>query len=1194
MVTYGTYRANGEAYGLIVRHNRREAEACVTKGNSIVSAYKMEIDTEYSYSTTMAKEIVKLLNRGIRACSSKNAIAKPFILGTMTSHEFTKSKITYQIGFYNNELCSAYITSDKVSIDLYYNPEVVIPNGIPYIQLSKISKEIKNLSGTDLSTIPVRTVEEIAIEKEDTSWLQNKKYFVVQDDVVAEQIFKVLDNYTGVIAYDVETTGLKINMFSKIGSKWAEELDKYNKEHPDEQIRVDRLCGIIFCVEDNISYYFPCFSRKYDVLYSDKNSPVRNSVVNNIKARYTIGDKRNDNGDEANYIRNTPSEELREDVILMERVRDILEKGYIETHGGSFEYKNGLVYDIDTNIKDDTMIMHQIMYKFRAENGAAEKSNLKFLSKKELGIDQWSLKDFFPSISENDSGKSKISNVKNKASLIDFSYMDLNGTKIYAPADGDCTFLLGKKYKQDLITNHTEQVYLYSFEMVVMLAIGYMEFYGLRINEDKINNTKDDTLARIAEIESEVRQSIGYASDKEIEVFNELKEQIKVKASLEEKLDNRQGATNEEVDKASRELIEITNRLKVEMNKDEDKIINLNSPKQVADLFYDIMEIPLKSEKKSVAKSALKPLMAEKNEDGTNKYPVVHLYSEYKKQTTLLTKFFDNLPSFMYPGGYIFSSFGQINTNTGRMSCSKPNAQQFPKNITKIVEARDGFVMCDADYSQIEYRTLTGMAGNRNLMTLFMDPDSDYHTLMASLMYDVPYETVTDSMRSAAKSFNFGIPYGMGFKSLAILLHGKSDTESVNDAKEKYEMYFKNQPETRQFFSDVKEAASVNKYTKTLWNRYRWYKFESSDGTTDNRKKAAALRQAGNAVIQGTAADIFKIGVARQFLYIRENKLFGKLLIVNMIHDEQLLEVDARYLNVMRVLRDIGINMQFHVDGMPPLYIGAGIDLSWGKAKSKEDEIHPELLEEISVEAEVIPIYKETPVMDIDTNVVVQYFHNRNFMFRRQKVLDYLTNPDNRGKNIHPAVGSLINSQFSGGRKKEDFDGDSNKFLLANLKAFIEENKLEVDPKWFIPNMHDDVEEEEGYDDDENNVEVIEDYDERNFTLIEDDKMYGADVVDIIKQFKVCVIKHRKICGIDTSGIRASTLDSICEYLGTKVCEADDEGSLQIIFLKSGNIMKRTGIYVNKLDTDELESIYRENRAKRAAQAGDIETRAVR
>ena len=140
-----------------------------------------------------------------------------------------------------------------------------------------------------------------------------------------------------------------------------------------------------------------------------------------------------------------------------------------------------------------------------------------------------------------------------------------------------------------------------------------------------------------------------------------------------------------------------------------------------------------------------------------------------------------------------------------------------------------------------------------------------------------------------------------------------------------------------------------------------------------------------------------------------------------MIHDEQLLEVDARYLNVMRVLRDIGINMQFHVEGMPPLYIGAGIDLSWGKAKSKEDEIHPELLEEISVEAEAIPIYKETPVMDIDTNVVVQYFHNRNFMFRRQKVLDYLTNPDNRGKNIHPAVGSLINSQFSGGKKKGRF-----------------------------------------------------------------------------------------------------------------------------------------------------------------------------
>lgn len=93
------------------------------------------------------------------------------------------------------------------------------------------------------------------------------------------------------------------------------------------------------------------------------------------------------------------------------------------------------------------------------------------------------------------------------------------------------------------------------------------------------------------------------------------------------------------------------------------------------------------------------------------------------------------------------------------------------------------------------------------------------------------------------------------------------------------------------------------------------------------------MRQAGNAVIQGTAADIFKIGVARNFSFIRRNNLLGKLLIINMVHDEQLMEVDVQHLNMQRIVAEVGNNMQFKVDGFPPLYIGAGIGKAWGYAK---------------------------------------------------------------------------------------------------------------------------------------------------------------------------------------------------------------------------------------------------------------------
>ena len=143
--------------------------------------------------------------------------------------------------------------------------------------------------------------------------------------------------------------------------------------------------------------------------------------------------------------------------------------------------------------------------------------------------------------------------------------------------------------------------------------------------------------------------------------------------------------------------------------------------------------------------------MKEKDDEGKPKYPVVHLYSKYKNEETLLSKFFDNLIYFTYPGGFIFSSFGQIATNTGRMACSKPNCQQYPKLITKIIIPRDGYAMLDADYSQIEYRVITAMAGNDWLAELFSDPDSDYHTLMASLMYGVDYSAVTAQMRSACQ-----------------------------------------------------------------------------------------------------------------------------------------------------------------------------------------------------------------------------------------------------------------------------------------------------------------------------------------------------------------------------------------------------------------------------------------------------------
>lgn len=1168
MFTRGEYCDGSSTYGVICAHSKQDAEVLLVTSGTIASAYKTDGTNEYSYINPKAKEMYKVLKNGIAGCKAKNGEPMQFSLGSSMRHSYTKAKVDYSIELFDGEIVGASISwGDGCSIFLEYTDDKnLIPNGIPYVALTV------NRITTDqvLDEVPVRSVEEIALEKDDVSWLKYKKYYIVNDDDTAEKIFSSLDNWTGPISYDTETTGLKINCFGKINSEYSRKLAEYNAANPDHQLRADRLVGIIFCVEENVSYYFPCFNRKFKNLYTS-DTEARRKAISIIKDRYSKPHSNPMQDDMEDYFRKTPEDQWSPDVILMERVRGILEKRHIVAHNGSFEYKVGCLYGIDTNLKDDTMIMHQIMYKFRSTtSNRGEPSNLKYLAKVELGIDQWELSDFFPDFKEDKSGQVRAANKrgKKKGSKIDFSYMDYAGTRVYAPTDGDVTFLLFKKYKQDMMDNHKEQEYIYNVEVIVSCCIGYMEFFGHRLDERKIYGVRDKTKAELACIESEIRQAVGFSKPDEIDAYNHLKESIDAFSAVDSSGD--EDARNN----AIKGMLESTESLYTVIAKNEENQLNLGSPAQVAELFYDMLGYPMQGDKRSVASKQIKPLLKAKNDDGTQAYPVANMYAEYKKKDTLLVKFYDNLPYFMYPGGYIFSSFGQISTATGRMSCSHPNAQQYPKAITGICIPRDGYVMMDADYSQIEYRVLTALAGNTELAHLFADPDSDYHTLMASKMYGVDYAAVTPKMRSDAKSFNFGIPYGMGFKSLAILLTGNSKPSSVDEAKEKYELYFKNQPRTRKFFDQVKEMALVNKYTRTHWCRYRYYSFTDANGNENNARKGAALRQAGNAVIQGTAADIFKISVARNFMYIRENHLQGLLLIINMIHDEQLFEVNVQKLNMQRVLADVGKNMQFKVEGFPPLYIGAGIGPAWGKAKGKMAEIHPLLLEQFTEEAKDIPIFHEDKV--VDTNEVLKYFAKRVLDFRRKKVRDYICDPNNYNKDLHPAIGNLLNLQFTYGHDKDKEGLNDKEFTQLCLDEFIKHEGIQgVDSSMFKAKEEsmEDVEEDAEYTDgDEENDDDVEIGDNMFTVVDESDMVFGATIQDLIHQFKFFISPKYKVCGIDAIDMYYTKKDELVDYLCQHICDEDADGAMQIVFLQPGNILNRTGLYVNNISEDVVAS----------------------
>lgn len=1151
MLTSGRVKLQGTEMDVFCWHNEHMVEVCLAKDNIVVSAYKSDYDTEYMFIDTKARQIASLIKKAInKKVSSKKITTCPFKLGIMDEYQVTLSGgFECAVNKHKGLLVGLYIIGGDVEVDMVFmSTDNLLPKNIAYVRLTKVQQYTDEESGE--KRIPVRTLEEIALEK-DVSWLKEKKYFIVQDAVSAERIFRFLENYDGPISYDTETTGLRINCFSKYGSVYMSDLAQYNKnidaefrgkvdsgdmteaELEDKKIRSDTLTGIIFCWKPNEAYYFPCGNRLFENLYENRNDDFVKQIIKWLRDKKKVDDP-NAELESTQYFNSCTDEEVTCDFILMDRCRDILQNKHLVAHNGPFEWKVGYMYDIITNIKDDTMILHQIMYKFKdTSRNSGENSSLKYLVNKEFGVDQLELSDFFAGYSDEGPEIKGSKRKKKKGYRVDFSYMDYRGSKAYAPADGDFTLQLFYKYKKDLVENYKELEYIYNIEVVTSCAIAYMEFYGHRIDESKINGAREDTLNKCKELEAQIRELAGLAPTDEL---------------------------------------------------------NIASPAQMAKLFFETLEIPFKGEKPSVAKKELKQYLKLKDADGNPQYPIINAYSEWKKADTLLTKFFDNLQNFMYPGGFIFSHYKQIETGTGRMSCNGPNAQQYPKVVTAMVSPRKNCVFFDADYSQIEYRVLTALAKEKNLMDMFKDPDTDYHTLMASRMYGVDYSLVTPQMRSDAKSFNFGIPYGMGFGSLAILLRGANTPEFREEAMEKYELYFKDQPNVRQFFDDVKEAATINKYTRTEFNRRRYYRFTDKDGNYSSQAKGRALRQAGNAVIQGTAADVFKIAMARVYTYIRRNKLFGKVYITNMVHDEGLYEIDVSKLNPKAIMRDIVNCMQFKIDGYPPLFVGGGFGTSWKDAKGKDAEIHPVLSQNIANMAASEPVNLSQP---LTVEEVISMFDGFNFEFRKQKISDYLCDSNNFHKALHPVIGNLLNTFFSFGIPEDEEDR-----TLKILARFIEEYNLPISAEMYrINDIQEDIEEEEGYEDeDEENDEDAEGQElgYSEFALLdESDKAYGVDLVELIDLFGYMISKNLGVCGIDIRGMRYTEIERVSNYLEEHAAiEGDDiNDCLEVVLLTNNNILNRTGYYVKDIEGSAIAKIVKSKSKKKPAAQGTIEER---
>lgn len=1317
----------------------REVILLDEQGN-LLSAYKQVGDKKYMAKSDVASKLTARVNKALTKIRKSGG--EPTSFNDIPALEFHSETRNSTVTIVTDRRTVFKLDIDMdVRLTIAMTPDgtekrFVPPPNIPYVELSQT---ITDERGQDIT---VRTVEEIKLMKEDNAWLDRVTGIVVQDEEKAERYFQKLEEYGGAIAYDTETTGLKINCFGKINSRYAKMLEEYNNTHA-EKIYPDRLCGIIFATKTDSAVYFPCFSRKFKTLYQE-DTPLRRQIIDRIRSDYTIGRYRDRKGDMADYIRN--GGEMTPDIILMERVRYILENKYIVAHNASFEYKVGFMYDIITNIRDDTMLLHQILHRY-GPDPRHRQSNLKALSKLELGIDQWGLEDFFPAYKEDDDArlraKSQVGRKKRKKkSNIDFSYMDLDGARIYAPADGYCTMGLWKKYKKELKEQYPQMERIYLVEVAACRGVAYCEFFGHRLDEEKIEAVKQDYIEQTALLESKVRAEAKLCQVGEDELRRKL-ELARMSDKDAEKLSDEEKKLRKEAQAIG--APQLAKELKELMSMD---VFNIDSPKQLAKLFYETMGMPETSKGRSVAKDAIKALLEHKHPDGTLKYPIVKYYQEYKAADTLLTKFFDNLSDYMWPGGYIFSSYGQIAAATGRMSCiaegelvtlttgkkpiqdvqvgdvaycfdedrnlyerkvlavldqgerecveikwaggsyrkviyeerpdgtkkykgteevtgtlictadhlirvtdpkweeparwvkagdlaegdlilrltvgkeykltdsvkvlsvtpvgkrhvydltieehenfvasdinvhncKQPNAQQYPKAISKIVIPRDNCIMMDADFSQIEYRVLVALAQEPGLLAKFHDPDIDYHTMMASLMFGVDYAAVTPAMRSDAKRFNFGIPYGMGIGSIAMGLFGENTPKTREMAKAKRKLYFKEQPRVEQFFERVKEAAVVYGYTETAFKRRRYYTFTSSDPAKANAAKAAAMRQAGNAVIQGTAADIFKIALARSMKYIIDNDLFGKVFLTNMVHDELLWEIDVSQVNPLVVTVNIGKMMSFPLEGYPPLFIGAGVSDCWAKAKSKDCEIHPHLLQLMTEEVEEKKYDLHTPTMS--PKEWVEYFDNRVMEFRKEKILQYLTDPANFGQNIHPEIGNLIRLLYQKHIDESDINpkdpGADAERTLRCIEYLAKELGLELDRNNYMATgvqvAADDIDDHEYDDGDAEGVDDGFNTSDSDFELVDEDKVSGVRLVDLIREFEYVVAPSLGVCGIDDSILTQKQREDVYGFLlEHKQCGPDDEGALELVLHIGGGVLRHTGVYVHNIGTGaELEDL---------------------
>lgn len=308
---------------------------------------------------------------------------------------------------------------------------------------------------------------------------------------------------------------------------------------------------------------------------------------------------------------------------------------------------------------------------------------------------------------------------------------------------------------------------------------------------------------------------------------------------------------------------------------------NVNSPKQLGVILFE--KLGLKAVKKTKSGYSTNAEVLEKLK---YEHPIIPLLMEYRQISKLKSTYCDGLSAVIDKSdGRIHSNFTQTVTVTGRISSTEPNMQNIPvrttlgRELRKMFVAKDGCVLIDADYSQIELRVLAHMAEDARMISAFENGE-DIHTVTASQVLGIAPEDVTPEQRSSAKAVNFGIVYGIGEYSLSQDIH-----TSVKEAKRYIESYLEKYSGVKEYMNRIKEQAKKDGYVTTMMNRVRYIpELKSSNYNIRSFGERVAL----NTPIQGTAADIIKLAMVRVHKRLAEEKMKSRLIL--QVHDELIIE----------------------------------------------------------------------------------------------------------------------------------------------------------------------------------------------------------------------------------------------------------------------------------------------------------------